>query len=81
MKQFLFLFLMILFSSPVFAETNETTFYDISEQQVYAEELEKKFFEKYDSFTGEDYRREVIKPYYDYLYKKQKTEKTGLEIL
>ena len=39
------------------------------------------YFPNPNSFTGEDYRREVIKPYYDYLYKKQKTEKTGLEIL
>ncbi len=79
MKQILIISLLMLFSSSVFA----VEFYDVSEKETYAKELKKKFKEKHKDgiFTGEDYYIEVTVPYYDYLSKKQKTDKTGLEPL
>lgn len=79
MKKILLISLIMLFSSSAFA----VEFYDVSKQEAYAQELEKKFHEKHKDgvFTGEDYNREVIVPFYDYLYEKQKIDKTGIDPL
>lgn len=70
----------MLFSLPVFAEPQ---FYDISDEQTYAKQLKEKFYKKYPNgnYSGEDYYKEVTAPFYDYLYKKQKTDKTGVDTL
>lgn len=79
MKQFLLISLICLFSLPVYA----VEFYDISEQEAYAQALDKKFHENHKdgSFTGEDYHREVSIPFYHYMAERQKTDKSGLEPL
>ena len=79
MKQFLIISLLMLFSSSAFA----VEFYDVSKQEAYAKELKKKFNEKHKDgvFTGEDYYIEVTVPFYDYIAKKQKTDKSGIKNL
>ena len=79
MKQILIISLIMLFSSSAFA----VEFYDISKQEAYAQELEKKFHEKYKdgSFTTKDYNREVMIPLFKFLEEKQKTDKSGIEKL
>ena len=69
----------MLFSSSAFA----VEFYDVSKQEAYAQELEKKFHEKYKDglFTTKDYNREVMIPFYKFIEEKQKTDKSGLELL
>ena len=79
MKQILIISLIILFSSSAFA----VEFYDISKEETYAQELDKKFHEKHKdgSFTGEDYNREVLAPLFKYMEEIQKTDKFGLDPL
>lgn len=79
MKQFLLICLIYLFSSSVFA----VEFYDISKEQAYAQELEKKFHENHKdgSFTTKDYNREVMIPLFKFLEEKQKTDKSGIKNL
>lgn len=79
MKKILLISLIMLFSSSAFA----VEFYDISKEENYAQQLEKKFHEKHKDgiFTGEDYNREVIAPLYKYMEEIQKTDKSGLDPL
>lgn len=87
MKKVLFLFLLLMVSTPVFSTpgwyegaNDNVQFYDDSEYQNYAKELEDKFHAKYckrvvdkDGVTGTSctypengYDKEVTSPLYDF---------------
>lgn len=79
MKKILLISLIMLFSSSAFA----VEFYDVSKQEAYAQELEKKFHEKHKDgvFTTKDYNREVVVPLFKFIEEKQKTDKSGIKNL
>lgn len=92
MKKIFVLILMMMFSAPVFCAPGyekamekiggEPRVYDVSKEQKYFEELERKFFEKYadgknGGITGEKYDAEVRIPAMDYMFKVQKERGTG----
>lgn len=79
MKKILLISLIMLFSSSAFA----VEFYDISKEENYAQQLEKKFHEKHKDgvFTTKDYNREVVVPLFKFIEEKQKTDKSGIKNL
>lgn len=93
MKKIFILSLLLIFCTPVFSAPgyeeamakwgDKPHVYDVSKEQKYFEELERRYFEKYKGkdHSGADYVKEVTIPSMDYMFEVQKERGTGFSKL